>query len=287
MSIFKGALGSRDENGVRYKPGSGQYDSGLAGDLVRLYSSGELRKMCPHWAEEGGFRDLVGILEQRIASQADIKGMDANIFLEDIASCILHGVELTGRPDAFSTLLDPVMQALYNQGHNDLTIDFSLFPQDYLEVGGKLEGKEDRALRMTYTGTFKDVGFHVKHVRLELYGTSKWVGFHAHSSEFILHDRAPRLGWRGSGCTYHLLCDEPGTGILLGGNTPLRENKFYFHRGLSSDVQERIRMRKAARRWLGERDVLCRDWEQFFDKGNSIFIPKGEGEWEEIVPYDS
>lgn len=280
-NIFKGALGSDDENGARYKPGSGEHDSGLAGDLVALYSSGELRRLCPHWAGKAGFRELVEILEPRIASQADITGLDADLFLEDLASCILRSVELTGRPDVFSTLLDPVMQVLYNHGHDELTVNFSLFPPDYLEVGGKLEGERGRVLRMTYKGTFEDVGFYVKHVRLELYGTSKWAGPNAHSSEFILHEPVRFLGLNADGCTYHLLFD-PEEDTLLDG----KNNSFYFHKTLSSDVQERIRLKQDARRWLGERDILTRSWGLFFNRGNRIFIPKGEDGWEEIVPYD-
>ena len=281
MSIFKGALGSEDEKGARYKPGSGEYGSGAVGDLIALYSSGELRKLCPHWAGKAGFSDLVAVLEPRIASQADIKSLNANLFLEDLASCILQGVELTGRPDVFSTLLDPVMQVLYNHGHNGLAIDFSLFPPDYLEVGGTVEGEEGRVLRMTYKGTFEDVGFYVKHVRLELYGTSRWAGANAQFSEFILHDPVTFMGTNASDCTYHILA-APTVDTLLWGD----RNSFYFHTGLSSDVQERIRLKQDARAWLGERDVLVRDWGIFFNNGNRIFIPKGEDEWEEIVPYD-
>lgn len=287
--IFKGPLGSGElEKGASYKHGSGEYDAALAGNLVKLYSSGGLKKMYPHWAGKGGFKDLVEVLEPRIALQANIEGMNANLFLEDIASCIIQGVELSGRATVldrstvFNTLLDPVMQVLYRHGHDELDLNLSLFPPDYMEVGGQLEGDEKRILRLTCRGTFEDVGFSVKHVRLELYGTSKWAGACAHSSEFILHEPVKILGLNASNCTYHHLTEHHEGTILEGEN-----NRFYFHKGLSEEIQTRIWRKQNARKGLGERDVLCRDWGHFFNNGNQIFIPKGEDDWEEIVPYRS
>ena len=204
-------------------------------------------------------------------------------------------------------LLDPLVQLLYERGHNDFHLDLMILQFDPSSLGGSLCGSKKRPLVLTCQGNFQYFGNHVTDCDLRLLGDMKYnwhggTGNGAVRSKFSLQGKTSRsIGRNALLCSFTLptlthFCrlykdapDEEQPVIIdledLDSNCKDYQCDTLF-RSVSSGRGSTFRVEPPPR----EEDLAALREAGFFKgfprrvKRNKLFIPDGEGGWKEVRP---
>ncbi len=106
-----------------------------------------------------------------------------------------------------NNILIPLMQVLYNRGHNDFFVDYNLLekPEVEFDPTSHLEGTPENPLRATLARPGKAwFGYRARHCKLKLIGNTEYVGPKAYHTEFIIKGSAEYIGFEAESCTIYL-----------------------------------------------------------------------------------
>ncbi len=154
-------------------------------------------------ALEKDFHARVGRVSELLRDE-DIP--DANALIEQVLLGTTRYIEKMpcGRMD---DIIGPLLQALYDRGHNDFFVDYHLLerPEQEFDPTAHLAGTAKRQLKATLaaprTGWF---GAYTDHCRLRLIGDAEMAGAYARNSEFEVEGWLDLLGHRADSCVFRV-----------------------------------------------------------------------------------
>ncbi len=116
--------------------------------------------------------------------------LDSQSFLDTLITRLMTSQK---KPSVISSLFSPLIQVIYEQGHNHFCLEFSCLNRPYWDVLDYLHGSEDRPLELAFNNTLRVVRFgtYASHCQLNLSGDICIVGGHASYSEFTYTNRSP------------------------------------------------------------------------------------------------
>jgi len=169
-------------------------------------------------------------------------------------------------------LIDPLIQALYNLGHNDF--DLTLPPYLDKPLGyslGTLKGTRGRPLELTVRTPFiQQLGCGAQYCKITLHGNAEYPGSgFARYSEFICEDAVEGVGkYPVEYCTFRV-----PTSDCISHVGDAKHSQFY--------VSERVSMNE----WLRfKQGSLFKDSDTFCDSyRNRLFEPDGKEGWREVT----
>ncbi len=260
-SAFDGLPGREKGDDGDYIPGAPGYDRELLELLVDSY----LGKR--HWG-----RKLKEYALEQVEMRRDAM-KDPDELLSGMASLLsMQGMDRHHTRES-CRLFYSTVQALYDAGWNDLTMDLTplagMMPE---HVCRWHEGTPERPLSLrcilppTREADKPDVvwaGEHVTHCKIRVSGTAEWAGCWSYDSEFVFERRIENLGWHSERCSYALDAEDIGIG-----------------RGAWKSVRDCYRLEAT---WQDGRATTWLD-PDFFGRGNTLLIPDGEGSWKEVKP---
>lgn len=228
--IEKGATYKRGSVGGSYKTAEGLVEKFLAVDIPHYYDRITGERM------NKGLVDLAtAILEPRVTEEFNSQGfLDAVVFSLAEAGEPFYFCEMRSEQEL---LIEPVLQALYNFGHNNLIVDPMPLQYPLTDLGFYLQGRPDNLLTFTHKDNLNCLGSNVKYCKIKNHGYVRKLGQWAEHSIFYVD--APILTW-------------------LANPEALKD---------------------------GEEDVICLP-QDFFDNGNTLFVPDGEGGWRKLLHED-
>ncbi len=238
--IFKGEMGNgTGKKSASYKQGSGGASYEAAEELVRQFLDVDLVQMYITATEPqiyGRLADLAAslILPYNIGEFNPQGFLDTAVHLLAEAGEPVYFVDAREEPDY---LIEPVLQALYDLGHNSLIVDPMHLPYPPTDMASYLHGEPGNPLAFSYNGPVGRLGNNARHCRIKTGGGVRVLGKNAESSAFYV--TAPITGWTAN----------------------------------PEEMKE------------GRDDVICLPLE-FFDRGNTLFVPGGSGDWKEITVED-
>ncbi len=172
-------------------------------------------------------------------------------------------------------VLDPVVQALYELGHNALTVDTSRDSREFY-IGGDLHGTEDDTLAVTYVGRFHSVGAFAEHSNILCIGDTSYGGKWAkHCEMHFTNGKSPSVGSSSTDSTYYIT-DQSNIAIDLDPMVqgPAVRCTYYVDAQLEPHTLEFYH------------------FHDFFEYGNKLYW-KGEddewigGDWDAVEPFSS
>ncbi len=200
--IFDEKLGKTPEKREHYEPAQLYELQHIIDSLVREHMDGTLKQV--HSDDVGwtvGFEDVVKHISPMLEPLKE-RPDEVNSFLDTLlfrAADAKHNLEY---------LFCPVVQALYNQGHNDFTVDLSYYSLGKQDLISALHGEEDRPLKLTLNASgFNYFGWLVKHCELTLSGDCLDIACNAENSTFHIHNELGRTLYLGMGaqeCDFYI-----------------------------------------------------------------------------------
>ena len=241
---------------MHYTPAELGFDEELFPEIMGLY-----RRQSDLWREARPLRDL-GVEEaERMLADHISDGLNIHGFLDVVIQYLHRELEPEAQKEAW-LVLDPVVQALYNIGYNDFFLDLSCFDAPLRSCGHKLEGKESRPLVARYLGDVSHFGCWTRYCHLGFRGRIMYYLGHSSShSAFAFTGEADNAGYGAQECEY-LLDTEESMPI-----NPHRNENCTF-----TLTTPPLRLELNRFQNLG-----------FFERGNTLLIPDGEG-WKEVTP---
>jgi len=188
---LKGEIKEREH----YEPGSEPYNPDTIDRIVSFYT-GDVSKR---------FRGRsVELIEEQLGDE-EIPNPDA--FLDAIvARCSGFNQEEIMN---LGWLIDPLIQAFYNQGHNCFFLDLTNVHCRPWSVLGGLRGKPDQILTVKYAGKAYDVGDKSHYCSIEYSGECSSIGERAKHSEFFLSGHSSwSVADHADFCVFHI--ESPG-----------------------------------------------------------------------------
>ncbi len=248
-----------------YEPGKDGFDRGLVDVFVGMYLD-DLRRLVGTHQHKKLFKENVErftvILDDIVDSE-----FNANIFIDAVVDGIALRLDEEGSENKLTNLgqlVDPLVQSLYNLGHNNFAIDGYSLPCYPTSLGSYLMGTKKAPLVVAYRADTGFFGHKVRNCSLTLVGNVFRAGAHSHDSEFHFEGDSQQVGYYSSNCSFYV----KGMQFLPRGidspETP-RECEFYVDMHMT-----RARVREFRSTY-------------FFENRNRLFHPKGDG-WEEVFP---
>ena len=253
-----------------YTPGSLPYDPRLVDELLSTYSEAIINVVTPDY-------DYVqSTVKERIRTAEPMEGQ---AFIDEIVHRIAEmGHEDWTRPS--DNLLSPIISGLYERGYDSLRLDLRAFSTYPGTVCGELVATKMRPLSLTclipnYPDTSYGcyaLGWGSAHCRIEVLGNATIVGQKAVSCEFLLRGNAGYLGASANDCVFRLF-DVEEASVLV--------QSEQWSGGTSEGpwVIDHYRLEQKGD-GFSRKSFMNSD---FFQNGNSILIPDGEG-WKEVTP---
>ena len=193
---------------------------------------------------------------------------DAQLFLDTIAQrCFFHaGGVGWDQPENF---LNPLVQALYDCGHNGISLDVSDLPLKRSGLATNLTGGEEPLRLSLRLDIAEDLAPYAKNCDLTIHGNVVSLGYDADSTVFRCDGLVVEAGRLAEGCDFYLgsaRCIESGSSSL---DSSKRMKKCGF--SISSGVSDV--------------ELLWLSGEGFFSEENRLYVPKtsAPGEWAEVV----
>jgi len=249
-----------------YETGEEHTRDSLVDNLVGQYET-IVEEMWRSRKWVGGFdhkyKEKVRELSEMLPTDQDF---DANKFLDDLTWYIPLETDIT-HACYFNYFIDPVLQALYNNGHNDFVLDFNRLPPTSRILGFQtLRGKDDNLLSVTILGDVIECGDRVSYCKIEVLGNVGWaVGTMASGCEFVIHGSVRKAGRESVRCKYELSDFDPLPRYSQS-DAEYLNNEYHVRAPLTPSVRKKI----------FESD--------FFIMKNRLFVPRTDTEWEEVTP---
>ncbi len=202
-SRFEGLEGrTHPQEGEQYEPGVAGCDPRLADEAVECYLRGRIGDH--HNRLSSGVRMLMEMLPT-----AEDTAFRPNSFLDEVIARLGERSPAASLA-AIGCFLDPLVQALYENGHNSFLVDLAplqdregplVTPRKLAE---NLEGTQDRPLEATYRCHAEDFADWVRFCALSLDGNAGLAGYGAYGSEFVLAGTVKMPGYFAEQSIFHL-----------------------------------------------------------------------------------
>ncbi len=167
-------------------------------DLVRELVSWTSSKRTPYLGLDCAALSIRQLLEKHHVS-------DANSFLDGMVSEL---AECEPALETFSHshyLLDPLVQALYDMGHDHLVLDATPLQKAPFMLADFLHGTAERKLTLTIMGDLTCVGQQALNCAITCTGTISGVAAsHAVTSDFVFGKSVSSAGPNAYSCTFHI-----------------------------------------------------------------------------------
>lgn len=193
--IFKGKMGKEGlEKGASYKSGSGGVSCKAAGELVERFLALDLIMMHFRTTEEKIYGELTAqataIIEPYNTEEFNPQGfLGTAVHLLAESGEPVFWVDVRAEPDY---LIEPMLQALYNLGHNSLIVDPMHLPYPPTDMASYLHGEPGNPLAFSYNGPVGWLGNNARHCRIKTGGYVKVLGKDAEDSTFYVKARIRR-----------------------------------------------------------------------------------------------
>lgn len=261
--IFKAGLGSRrDGAGARYKPARDSGEYALADELVRWFKEREPSRI--------SFEERVGEMSARLEKAPE--DFDSNTFLDALVMQVAERISHE-RISSIYNLIDPLLQALYLGGHQNLMLDLSPFPAmaplppDKLYIAHNICGTEQRKLRLQVWGDLYHLASSVDHCVIECFGAVYGTAAsHAKHSEMTFHRPAAVVGPNAESCVFHV--QSKGCLPLDSGAAMPKGCTYHVDQHIAEPYLESYRNKG------------------FFAAGNTLIMRSPEGEWVKVDTDD-
>lgn len=243
--------------GDDYEPGILGFNPSAVDRLIALWESGDLF----HLHIEDPWERLATSVGQISSILGDKPVGKPDALIE----AVIHRLSLASDLDRSDTedLLDPLVQALYEAGHNNFAVD--LTPLHWPESCAMyLSGTQERPLVASYAGKVSRVASCCSSVDLTFHieGYVQTIGQQSKDSRMVMRARCGSVGWKAESCEFTLLG-------RMGSINPYENHGCVFR----TDNTELVEV---------ELDDF---WEQgFFSRGNTLYVPDGKGSWKEVGP---
>ncbi len=244
-----------------YAPGGEGYESELVSKIMDMYDTlrqNHINTSCQDWSRihfTEFFNELSSALEGAVIA-------NPNLFLNEIIWQASMNYELQGAKFVCLRLVDPLVQAFYNQGHNDFVVDFSILPGKQEFAASYLKGNMDEQLIAHYRGDCDMYAYATSLVTLTVEGDSRTLSHKSYDSIITHEGWSQTVGWTSQNCEYTLL--DSRSHLNHFGN---RNCVFRTSQEMDAETINYLH------RWA------------FFKRGNRLFVPYGEGEWKEILVH--
>ena len=278
---LKDVLAGQEQSDEAYQPGVLGYDPGLVTLFIMDYLSARQTYEAPLDEE---------LTELLLARPVE----DSQAFIDAV---IRQASEVRCRDEVFDASLSGLLQALYSQGHNGLTLDLTHFNQ-YSFLGflaTDLSGKPDELLTVNVVGVdLANVASHTKHCRLHLVEYVCEAGYQAKSCEFEFGSGITYLGKGVESSVFRLHAFDDAVLTLtetgkcntslvyrlkqLAGKAPKRSGPHYLVHLKRKGSEAFVKGRGGD---FGD-DLLL--FEDFFKMKNKLLISDGAGGWKEVTP---
>ncbi len=287
--MFEGLpTGTADESGS-YEPGRSGIERTVAQEMVGFYIEGS--EGCFSSSGHPTNYSLIPGSEDFKRCAAAVVGLIAGRDCDPqalIDATLFSALEHLTTPYQWRhiySLLDPLVQALYDLGGNGFVVDARDFPEQTYELGHLLAGTPERPLECCYLlGDLSNDYFLVSHpavasgvrdCRFEFLGNFSGkpviAGHRATSSEITFRGNVLALGLYAEDSVFHLFSS--------GGMDQNSMNcAYYIH--LADDAL--VARRMADRLSLG----VNMAWNQLFGfsrRKNRLFVPDGKGAWKRVM----
>ena len=260
---FKDKVGKDGlEKGASYKQGDPGYDPALVDEVMNWFLG--IKRSDPYIVTDGNRDFFVKCVER--CTDWLLPEVDGEFEHQNFLDALVR--ELTVRnAENFSlarmdTLFSPLVQALYDLGHNGFSIDVFPLSQIPYRMASYLSGTEDNPLKLSYNGRAWSFGQYPTYCQLECFGeVYHMAGNKARDSEVVLHNPPEGMG-----------------DLAL-------DTKFFLHGVDDIAIPQRIyppRLELVLKMGSSEDKITVQN--TFFKNRNSIYIPDGNGGWKEVPP---
>ena len=259
---FDGLPAREGEKGEDYVPGTPGYDHELLELLVDRYLGKSF------WGKKLKGYARAEVWQHRDSIERPDELLSGMAYLLSTKGMGTHHTRESYR------LFYSVVEALYDAGWNDLTLDLTplagMMPE---HVCRWHEGTPERPLSLscivppTPEANELDVvwaGEHVQYCKIRVSGTVECAGYWSSDSEFIFERHIETLGWYSDRCAYSLSGAKDIELSRAGWNS----------------VSNCFRLDVA---WQKERAPTLLD-PYFFERGNTLLVPDGSGGWKGVRP---
>ena len=290
MSQLVGLPVERSEEEPRYEPGRGGLEGEIAKELLEFYLKDNhyIPRAMDYTTGEGCYtRD--GQHEEFIRCTGIIQEILEGKHYEPerlIDAVVFFASEITSSRQRLyiHRLLDPLVQTLYHEGHNALSVDVTPLPNVPYRLASHLTGSPEHPLQVYYhLGTFRTgdvypgprVAIGVSHCKIEFDGNLKGdpipTGICARESEIIFLGRA-KAGFQAEDCTFYISSLE---GLVYDS----RKCRYYLDWSQNPDhIQTNSRRLR-----LGLRMLALQAGGFFWSQRNTLYLPKEGGEWRRVI----
>ena len=199
-----------------------------------------------------------------------------NLLLATILTSIRGPDEL--RVWGLASLIDPLIQAMYDEGFNDFEVDLTHFSTRATRLGLNLEGAPDRLLRLDISGRVHTIAQNCTHVNMRIHDDVDYAGIDIEHTELIFHGQVHNNTFRAVDCRYEFFKDIPVVMQTYNGGRIMDAvgGEWYCSQRFS-DCQFYAHL------WNPQKPPKILGHE-FTSKGNSFFVPDGDGGWKEVTP---
>ncbi len=170
-------------------------------------------------------------------------------------------------------LLTPAVRALYSQGYDEFSLNLAHLQERPDKALSCIRGTEERPISLLLHGDVEEVGCGLTHCIVDFYGNARDVGESASFSEFRLHAASGHVGRGAQGCAFLFprayYAEVSAAGSPKSGGYTV--NLWYWGPEESRTV-------------VIERKDRSKKSGDFFEQGNRILIPDGNGGWREVRP---
>lgn len=261
--LFKGNLGKGEtDRGAGYKAGERGPEMELATEVAEFYLSGKLE---PDQTKPVDDRDTFNRSLDTIFKELkghDLKSLDHFLFLDMLLQRLGQATDFLMLGHVHC-LIDPLVQLLYWDGHNNFSIDLLSLPARPTYCGSFLTGEPNRILTASFAGEkVNDFAYDSRYSKLSYTGEAMTVGYNSISVVTLFDGVSGSVGWRSHGSEYELIGD--GAKINQYGNR---------------DCIFKVESEEAY-------DSGLRHFSEvgFFRRGNRILMSDGKGGWDEVKP---
>lgn len=187
--------------GIEAEPASESYTGGEAGahqDLVRRLVGWATDTRTPYLGLDAEALHIRELLERHQVS-------DANAFLDEAVLQLAASAPAEETFSASHHLLDPLVQALYDMGHDRLVLDLTLLEKRPLMIADFLHGTAERKLDLTIIGDLYCMGQQAHNCSIVCQGAVSGIaGSHAVTCDFLFSGSVSAAGPNAYGCTFDL-----------------------------------------------------------------------------------
>ncbi len=246
------------EEREHYEPGVVGFDLALVEHLVDRFISTKMKTHYNRLSSEVSY--LKGILPT-----ADDEEFKPNAFLDEIVARMNERLP-PSRIRSTNRLFDPLIQALYENGHNDFVLDLmplqfkaedALFP--IYRLADNLEGTCERPLSISYRAHTEEFAMWVRFCDIQLDGHTSEGGYCAYKSTLAFNGKVKTPGCHAEESVLHL--EEMDSQVII--STDCTYHAHSIPKGFPEDHYG--------------------TWQWFFEQGNILVYLK-DGEWTEVKP---